>query len=139
MRKIQLPPLSADGRVLVEVYGTPLMVGHFLLSSWFMDRFRFPSCVKPYGEGDDLAVGGFAQQNRIPMVFIRPPSMPDWMSKNDYLISLCPEHNEYQDWKVGCMKLKMAEIKPFKPSRVGNDTTDLKIRKDLICNGVCNC
>ena len=130
---IKLPPLTADGREFVEVYKTPLMIGQFLLSSKFMDRFTFPSSVKSYGEGDDIAVGDFAGKNKIPMAFIRPPSMPDWMENNAYLLAKCPEYKEYQAWKVSCLTWKnRAEVADFKPTMVGNDLSELMIRKDLI-------
>jgi hypothetical protein len=125
-------PLTTDGRIRVLVYRTLYVIGLALLSSIFMDKFRFPSGVKKYGEGDDMSIWGFAHQNKIPMIYTHPPSMPEYMEGNDYLLAMCPEFREYHDWKVTLLKAKDKNTPDFHPTKVGNDTSELKIRKELI-------
>ena len=123
-------PLTTDGRVAVDSYKTFMLAGFFLISSKFMDRFTFPSGVRKYGEGCDAAIGEYCTINQVPMGIIRTPSMPDWMDNYDHLVDQCPEWKEYHAWKVECLHKR--ETGDFKPISVGNDPSELRIRKDLL-------
>ena len=122
-------PLS-DGRLIVDAYRTTLISGFIMLRSSYMDKFTFPSGVRKYGEGCDAAVSEFSYVNKIPMLLIRPPSCPDWMDNHDHLVLQCPEWKEYHNWKVSCLERR--DEGNFKPTVIGNDTSELRIRKDLI-------
>lgn len=122
-------PLS-DGRLKCDAYRATLISGFFMMHSIYMDKFVFPSGVRKYGEGCDAAVSEFSCVNSIPMLIVRPPSSPDWMDNHDHLTSQCPEWVEYHAWKVSC--LNKVDKGDFRPTVVGNDTSELRIRKELM-------
>ena len=126
-------PLTSNGMDEVFVYRSESILGWlFLASSDFMDEFKYPSNVKKYGEGCDAALSAFASTNLVPMAYIHPVSMAG--SANSMLAcKQCAEADEYQEWKMQMLATaSRAEGWDFRPSTVGNDSTALKIRADLL-------
>jgi hypothetical protein len=126
-------PLTSKGIRKVMSYRSEIILAWcFLADQCVFSGFVYPTGVKKYGAGCEASVGIYMKEHNISAAYIYPPSMPMSAEKLDLINEMCVEFIDYHKWKE--RKLLEQDIKgeEFYPTKLGNDDSELKIRKELI-------